>query len=126
MDRLRKEKEAQPAQTVIASAASPARGGPDWPTWYRDATGAIRQNLRYPQKSLQGGEEGDITVKVRVRRDGTIIGTNLQQRSPYAALNGEAIDVFSRIGRFAPLPGDYQPNSSEVDLNMPINFKLAD
>ena len=126
VDRLRKEKEAQPAQTVIASAASPARGGPDWPTWYRDATGAIRQNLRYPQKSLQGGEEGDITVKVRVRRDGTIIGTNLQQRSPYAALNGEAIDVFSRIGRFAPLPGDYQPNSSEVDLNMPINFKLAD
>lgn len=126
VDRLRKEKEAQSAQTVVASAASPARGGPDWPTWYRDATGTIRQNLRYPQKSLQGGEEGDITVKVRVRRDGTIIGTNLQQRSPYAALNGEAIDVFSRIGRFAPLPGDYQPNSAEVDLNMPINFKLSD
>ena len=126
VERLRKEKDAQPAQTVVASAANPVRSGPDWPSWYRDATGTVRQNLHYPQKSLQAGEEGDILVKVKLRRDGTIVRSDVQQRSPYADLNREALDVFSRIGRFSPLPGDYQPNNAEVDLNMPINFKLAD
>ena len=127
VERLRKEKEPQAAApTTIASAAPATRSGPDWPTWYRDATGSVRQNLRYPQKSLQAGEEGDLTVKVHMRRDGSIIRTDLAQRSPYSALNQEAVEVFSRIGRFAPLPADYQPNNAEVDLNMPINFKLSD
>ena len=127
VDRLRKEKEAQAAQATVASAAAPARSSSEWPAaWYRDATATIRQNLHYPQRSLQAGEEGDILVKVRLRRDGSIVKTELQQRSSYAALNGEAIEVFSRIRRFAPLPTDYLSNSSEVDLSMPINFKLGD
>ncbi len=128
VDRLRKEKDAQAAApTVVASAAAPTRSGPVWPAaWYRDATATIRQNLHYPQKSLQDGEEGDVLVKVRLRRDGSIIKTELQQRSSYVLLNGEAIEVFSRIRRFAPLPADYLPNNPEVDLSMPINFKMND
>ena len=127
VDRLRKEKEPQAAAPVtVASAASPVRSGPDWPTWYREATGSIRQNLEYPQKSLQAGEEGDLMVKVHLKRDGSILHTDLAQRSPYSALNQEALAVFRRIGRFAPLPSDYQPNNTEVDLNMPINFKLSE
>ncbi|MDB5978974.1 MAG: TonB family protein [Nevskia sp.] len=127
VDRLRKEKEAQPtAPAMVASAAAPTRSGPDWPTWYREATSNVRQSLRYPQESLQAGEEGDILVKVRLRRDGSLIRAEMQQRSPYAQLNREALEVFSRIGRFPPLPGDYQPNNPEVDLSMPINFKMND
>ncbi|MBV8062626.1 MAG: TonB family protein [Nevskia sp.] len=129
VERLRTEKEAaQAATTTVASAAAPAaaRSGPDWPAWYREATGTVRQTLRYPEKSLQGSEEGDLTVKVFLRRDGSIVKTELLQRTPYAALNSEALAVFSRIGRFAPVPTDYSPNSAQVDFSMPINFKLAD
>jgi len=128
LDKLRKEKEAQAAApTVVASAASPSRSGPAWPAaWYRDATATIRQNLHYPQKSLQDGEEGDVLVKVRLRHDGSIIGTELEQRSSYVLLNSEALEVFSRIRRFAPLPPDYLPGNPEVDLSMPINFKMND
>ena len=127
VDRLRKEKEAPPAApAVVTSAAAPTRSGPDWSSWYREATGNVRQNLHYPQDSLQSGEEGDILVKVRLRRDGTVVRAEMQQRSPYSQLNREALEVFSRIGRFAPLPSDYQPNNPEVDLSMPINFKLND
>jgi len=128
VDRLRKEKEAQAAQSaVVANAPVPMRSAQDWPAaWYRDATSTIRQNLRYPQRSLQAGEEGDIMVKVRLRRDGSVVKTELLQRCAYTALNSEALDVFLRIRRFAPLPADYLPNSPEIDLSMPINFKLSD
>jgi len=128
VDRLRKEKEVQAAQsTVVAGAPVPMRSAQDWPVaWYRDATSTIRQNLHYPQRSLQAGEEGDIMVKVRLRRDGSVVKTDLLQRSAYTALNSEALDVFLRIRRFAPLPADYLPNSPEIDLSMPINFKLSD
>ncbi|MFI4981922.1 MAG: energy transducer TonB, partial [Nevskiales bacterium] len=127
VDRLRKEKESQPAApAMVASAAAPTRSGPDWSTWYREATSNVRQSLRYPQESLQAGEEGDILVKVRLRRDGSLVRAEMQQRSPYAPLNREALEVFSRIGRFPPLPSDYQPNNPEVDLSMPINFKMND
>ncbi len=128
LERLKKEKEVQQTQVAASAPASPAsapaRSGPDWPTWYKQATGTVRQNLHYPQTSLEAGEEGDILVKVRLRRDGGIVNTAMQQRSPYSALNGEALNVFTRVGRFSPLPSDYQPSSAEVDVTIPINFKL--
>jgi TonB family protein len=131
VDRLREEKAAQSAQVALsapagAPAATAASSGGDWSSWYRQAVGTVRQKLQYPQSSEEAGEEGDITVKVRLRRDGGIVSTDLQKRSASTALNQEAIDVFSRVGRFAPLPSGYQPNNQEVDVTMPINFKLAE
>jgi TonB family protein len=128
VDKLRKEKgpEAAAPTSVASAAPAPRSGpGPDWSNWYRDATGAVRQSLRYPQKSLQGGEEGDVMVKLLLKRDGSILKTELVQRTPYSALNGEALAVFSRIGRFAPVPADYSPGNAQVELSMPINFKIA-
>jgi TonB family protein len=127
VDKLRKEKEAQ-AATTVASAAPAARSanpGAEWNAWYRDATGTVRQSLRYPQKSLQGGEEGDVMVKVLLKRDGSVVKTELAERTPYSALNGEALAVFSRIGRFPPIPSDYSPGNPQVEMSMPINFKIA-
>ena len=128
VEQLRKEKEAQSAaQVAMSSPAQPSHvNNEPPPAWYHSAASAIQQNLRYPQKSLQNGEEGDILVKLKLRRDGSIIKAELLQRSSYVDLNREAVDVFSRIGRFAPLPVDYQPGNTEIDLSMPINFKLSD
>jgi len=129
VDRLRKEKDAQAAAATVASAASPAaatHSDQDVQAWYRGSTANIQQHLQYPVKSLQNGEEGDILVRVRLRRDGSIIKTDLVKPSEYADLNREAIDVFSRIGHFAPLPADYSSNSPEVDVSLPINFKLSE
>lgn len=128
VEQLRKEKEAQSApQVALASPALASRASSDPPVgWYRGATAAIQQSLRYPPKSLQSGEEGDILVRLKLRRDGSIAKAELQQRSAYDDLNREALEVFSRIRHFAPLPADYQPGNAEVDLSMPINFKLSD
>jgi len=129
VDKLRKEKEKETAAATVASAASAtttAHSDQAWQAWYRESTANIRQHLHYPLKSLQDGEEGDILVRVKLRRDGSIITTDLQQRSPYSELNREAIDVFSRIGHFSPLPADYSSSSSELDVSMPINFKLSE
>ncbi|HZR38021.1 MAG TPA: TonB family protein [Nevskia sp.] len=126
VERLRKEKEAQAtaAATTVASAAPAVRSGSDFSAWYRDVTGSVRQSLRYPQRSLQGGEEGDITVRVHLKRDGSIVKTEILQRSSYSALNSEALAVFARIGHFSAVPSDYQPGNPEVDFSVPINFKL--
>jgi TonB family protein len=131
VDRLRKEKEVQQAAVAAAASAAPARSqasasGPDYQTWYRQAMANVRQNLAYPKSSLQDGEEGELTVKVHMRRDGTILGTQVQQRSSYAALNREATDVFTRIGRLQPVPPDYSPGNNEFDVSMPITFKMGE
>jgi TonB family protein len=131
--KLRAEKEAEEkarAAAAVATAApatsSTAAAAPreTWNAWYCNARGEVKSNLHYPRASLQAGEEGDVTVKVLLRRDGSVVRVSTVQRSDYPALDNEALAVFSRIGHFPPVPADYSPNSSEVEFSMPINFRV--
>jgi protein TonB len=115
-----------PPQPAAPAAVSTLQPKAEWAAWYGGAIALTQQNLRYPPRSLNDGEEGDLSVKIRVKRDGTIVNVKLLQLTPYQALNQEVIDLYGRIGKFPPVPADYSPEKPEIEFTMPVNFKLSD
>lgn len=92
--------------------------------FHRKLEAAIRNNLRYPPIARRQGREGSPTVRVRMRRDGTLISVRLVDSSGTESLDREAQEVFYRIGRLPPMPDDFMPKASEFDFQLAINFKL--
>lgn len=92
--------------------------------FHRKLEAAIRNNLRYPPIARRQGREGSPTVRVRMKRDGTLISVRLVDGSGTESLDREAQEVFYRIGRLPPMPADFMPDASEFDFQLAINFKL--
>ncbi|HZR33980.1 MAG TPA: TonB family protein, partial [Nevskia sp.] len=96
-----------------------------WPPSYlSQITSKISENFRYPPKSVQNEEEGDAVVRIRMARDGTILGVELQKKTGFVALDAEARNVFDRIVKFPPVPADVFPEAASFEFTLPINFKL--
>lgn len=86
----------------------------------------IRSNLHYPVIAQRQGRQGTALVRVRMKRDGTILSIKLVKSSDTDSLDREAQDVFHRIGKLPPLPADFLPQASEFEFEVPITFRLLD
>jgi TonB family protein len=93
----------------------------NWPADYAKALNLAVANemLRSPQRAVLHGKVG---LRIRMRRDGTVIDSVVDASSGQAVIDAEALAVIRRIGRFAPVPAKYSPGESIFNFHQPVDF----
>lgn len=84
----------------------------------------IRQNLKYPQVSLNNGSQGRVILRFEVLKDGRIDNITILKSSGDASLDNEAIRVVSLMPKWKPA----MQNGRNVAtwFALPLNFSLGD
>lgn len=102
------------------AAASGAGSGPITPP---DANAAYLRNPRppYPPTAQRRGEQGTVTLRVLVTREGAAAKVNVEKSSGHSSLDAAAVDAV-RGWRFAPARQAGQP--VEAWVLVPVVFKL--
>lgn len=117
---------ADPATLSTAAASVPDAVEPDVPPpleYLRKLAWIISRSQKYPWSARQYGHQGDVIVRMHLRRDGRVLSASLLRSSGHAALDAEAQDVVLRIGYFPPFPADYIPQQREFDIDQPVTFR---
>lgn len=77
----------------------------------------------YPRSSRQRGEEGTVTLLVRVAADGRPLDVSVHRSSGFPALDRSARDVVARDYRF--LPARLGEKAIEGEVFVPVEFVLG-
>ncbi|MBH0113405.1 energy transducer TonB [Novosphingobium sp. YJ-S2-02] len=133
-----------PAQAAPAAAAPPAprsdpreatgsaksgKGPGDSPKakkaqadYYAMIAAHLQRKKSYPKEAKKARQEGVVTVRFTVARDGSISNASIKRSSGHELLDGATLDLLRRV---APLPA--MPDSMEresVTLALPIDYSL--
>jgi periplasmic protein TonB len=80
-----------------------------------------RRHSYYPPQAGQNGEEGDVTLHMRVDRDGRVEGLELISRSGSQWLDMAALSVF-RDANLPPLPPDMP--EAQIPFHVTIHYVI--
>lgn len=119
--------EAQAAPPAVAVAV--AQTVPQEPS-QEDLLAAYRQRLtnllarqqEYPRIAALRGWEGEVRVRVRVARKGSLIGVTLDHSSGYEILDRHAIAMLEGLGGLPALPEGFGPG--ELQVVVPVSYSL--
>ena len=122
--------EAKPAESVaresapqVAMATRPApivKADHGWlaeSLWRR-----VAELKRYPSAARLNGWEGKVVLRVVIRADGHLADVKIQKSSGYDALDRAALEA---IRLACPLHMKHELHASEVAMNLPIVYSLA-
>ncbi|MEP6959147.1 MAG: TonB family protein [Nitrospirota bacterium] len=122
--------EAKPAESVaresapqVAMATRPAptvKADHGWlaeSLWRR-----VAELKRYPSAARLNGWEGKVVLRVVIRADGQLADVKIQKSSGYDALDRAALEA---IRLACPLHMKHELHASEVAMNLPIVYSLA-
>lgn len=82
----------------------------------------LNRRKRYPTEAKKAMQQGIVTVRFTVHRDGSVSGVSIKRSSGHELLDQATIDL---LGRVAPLPR--MPSSMKRDsvtLSLPIDYSL--
>lgn len=82
----------------------------------------IEAAKRYPRRELAAGIEDRVTVRLRIRSDGTVQECQLTGQSRYPGFNHEALASIRRAGPFPPFPPEF--NERETVLHVTLDFRM--
>lgn len=119
---------AEPVASLPADSARPLPSAPASPPSAVqqarvDAPPRPRQAFRpeYPRGARRRGEQGTVTVEIRVRADGTVESVAVVASSGFAELDAAAVRA-ARTAKFAPARSGTSSVASTVRL--PLSFRL--
>lgn len=78
--------------------------------------------LKYPQRSWDKGEEGNIRVRVTINREGKVQKTELLEKSPHKLLNKEAKNAVKRANPYPAVPPGIAGN--RYSFTFRVSFKM--
>jgi protein TonB len=102
--------------------SSQGEGGTPWDRYRMQVRQRIHQALLYPSLSKNLGETGQVKLKLKVLRDGTISGVEIAEPSAFDRLNTAAVETIRRVARLDPFPESHDANQWEAVV--PIDFAL--
>ena len=79
---------------------------------------------KYPQRSFEKNEEGDVVVKMSIDADGSLAGATLLSSSGSADLDNGALSVVRDAAPYEPLPVSYK--LSRLHIVASFNYKIMD
>jgi TonB family protein len=96
-----------------------AQVGADWRAAFRRW---LEQNIRYPDRAIQLGEDGQVRVQVIAAPDGTVRSVRMVLPSTSPSLNFATTFPFQQGARIPAFPPPADPNGVTIDLT--VNFIL--
>jgi TonB family protein len=82
----------------------------------------IASAKKYPESARKSGQEGKVTVKFTVLKDGKVKNIQLVSKTNYRDLDNEAIEAVKRAAPFSGLPDEI--GKPFLDIVLPFRFKL--
>jgi protein TonB len=80
------------------------------------------QNMRYPRRALERGQQGSIRLAVTVGRDGSLQGVQVLEESRHSLLTKEAVASVERASPFPQVPDGIVGES--FAFGIPVTFVL--
>ncbi len=84
----------------------------------------IASAKQYPESARKSGQEGKVTVKFTVLKNGDVKNIQLVSKTNYSELNEEAITAVKRAAPFSNFPDEI--GKPFLDIILPFKFKLND
>jgi len=81
----------------------------------------LNRNKRYPAQARTKGQEGSVTVRFTLDRDGQVLSSRITRSSGHAALDDEVLALMQR-GPMPRMPAAMQ--QSRMTIQVPIRFRL--
>lgn len=122
------EQQVVPSPAASAAAVASAESTMDRslqalpPSYRRALIRWLERRKFYPPAARRAGLEGQVVLRIRLGRDGTVIETALAGSSGHAVLDEAALDLVGRAGDAPPLPADFPADQAE--LVAPLSFLL--
>jgi periplasmic protein TonB len=113
---------APPAPPAPAAPTIVQKGVPS--TYYNMLTSVIGKAFSYPVKAVRDEEEGSVSLRLHIARDGHVVSTEVISRSGFVTLDRDAVDTIRRVGRFPAFPSDVGADVAEVIVDIPIQYTL--
>jgi TonB family protein len=82
------------------------------------------QHVIYPETAIDKNQQGDVTLKVVVKRSGKVQSVKFESRSTFNSLNKAATRAVKNASPYPEAPEKLQGDIFEI--LMPIKFRLAD
>lgn len=83
----------------------------------------VRSHQRYPEEARRRGEEGAVTVRFTIGRDGQVLNAQVLQRNGAGSLEEAALSMFR--GAHAPA-FPVQMAQQEVTMTVTIRYRIQD
>ncbi len=131
-------KDAKPAPAIassIASLAAPGGSGGGAASQASSAAGAalrtayeqqlflwLEKHKDYPLVARRRGLEGVATLRVRIARDGHVLGTTMVHGSGEPMLDAATLDLASRADPFPRVPASI--DGGEFEFTVPVEYRL--
>jgi protein TonB len=89
----------------------------------RGVHASMESHKRYPIAARKLGLEGDVIVKVKIDRQGNLVGRPTIARScGHEVLDNEALRMVEKAAPFAGLPEAFEKDTAT--LKLPVRFRL--
>lgn len=111
-----------PRAAAPAQGATPEPPSSALPTWKGLLLRHLERHKRYPADAQRQRQEGVVSVRFTLSRDGRVLAARLERASGVASLDQEGLDLLQRAQPMPPFPPD-QPGES-MELVVPIQFFL--
>jgi protein TonB len=110
----------------VAQAPAPVAAAPSQEdllaNYRRRLADLLARQQEYPRVAAMRGWEGEVRVRVRVARKGSLLGVSLDHSSGYEILDKHAIAMLEGLGGLPALPEEY--GSSELQVVVPVSYSL--
>jgi protein TonB len=123
-----------PAAAVPAPAAAPATSAPSTVAgsdprarqqeadYFSLVNAHLARNKRYPREARQARQQGVVTVRFTVARDGTVSGASIRSSGGHDLLDQATLDLLQRVSPLPRFPRSMTRDS--VTLTLPIEYSL--
>jgi TonB family protein len=88
----------------------------------RTLTELINSQKRYPNKALALQQEGVVTLRLVLAKNGTIKSVEVLEGSPYKSLAIASVNTIKTIHKFPALPKELKMD--EYSVRIPIEYKI--
>lgn len=112
--------------SMPASSAPPSVQAPNQEdllaNYRRRLTDLLARQQEYPRVAAMRGWEGEVRIRVRVARKGSLLGVSVDHSSGYDILDKHAIAMLEGLGGLPALPEEFGP--SELQVVVPVSYSL--
>jgi protein TonB len=108
------------------SAGSGSGGGQETPLsrYVQKVVTLIENHKNYPSRARALGQQGTVSLKIKLDHAGKLLGMDILDAPPYKILVNAAKDTISSIGNFPSMPEDVTLET--LTMNVPIRYELVE
>ena len=82
----------------------------------------LNRKKRYPKEAKKARQEGVVTVRFTVHRDGSVSGVSIKRSSGHEILDQATLDLMRRVAPLPRMPASMKRDS--ILLSLPIDYSL--